>query len=427
MRLNRLAGQVLAAALVCLPVAAAVPAAGVPAALRTQDAPSTLEVDAAVTVAGSTKAEKAPEIEQGRTHDSFVSRSDSFDRYYRYRMDDPAGNLRVSVHSKNTDARLYVSLGPVEGYGSCGSQSTSVAFEPMPSIRTTVVERAEECAESGEVVIRVNGYSKGPQDFELWVVDEPEVTDQGWSVVNGKPKGKPATGGEATEVEPGSGPDSLPVVGTGAWTATVGPGEVHWFAVPLAYGQGLKARFVVDEFPEDAGLTFVSADVLDPMLTSVTEATLGSGTGYAKETLELPVVPLSAARRSDGPDWASLPGYHRIALAVDEFDGPRVPYRLEIEVVGEPQQGPQHAEGDPWSYDAEMGAVPEGTVFGEEADAPSGGSEEPDAGSDETRADADAAGEGMTTRKVAGGALGLLGVGAMVAGVVLQTRRSRTA
>ena len=412
-------GRVLAAAVLgCLPLSAA-PAVALPspapAALRTSDVPATLEAEPATPLEGAAEIEDAVELEEGRYEASARATGGSFERHYRYSMDDPAGVLRITALSSRHDAKVYVNVLSPDRL-TCGSEDSGLAFEPMPSATVAVVQRVEDCAADGEVVIRLSGYAEGVTDYELWVVEEPEVTDQGWSVVGRTPRGKPDVPGDGVAVEGGEGPLAATVVGPGRWESTIRSGEVHWYAFPVRYGQSVNARVVVDTF-DDGDFVTVSSDLFDPMLGSVTGGQLATGTSFQDAEIQLVSPPLSAARRGDGPDWSSLAGFHRIAVAVDEFDSDEVGYRVEIEVAGDPQDGPVHAGGDPWAYDVELGLVDAFPADGGRPGGASGGAEEPGATAGEPSR--------TTTRQVAGGVVGALGLAAVVAGVLLQVRRSR--
>jgi hypothetical protein len=237
----------------------------------------------------------------------------------------------------------------------------------------------EECWQSetlGVVVERDNLGADRPAPFSLTVYEEPPAED-----VESLPEMDatkeyvaPKVRGAAEEVTAGTSFADAPALGTGLYELDIVPGESQILKVRLGWGQQFTARAV---FPagtpgveELTGIQGPFADV--KMYGSLTGGIAGAYVGTDGNTImpgseagELtamsPVVGYRNREAYDA-DGSYLPGdYYLVISANASADGDSwvQPYKLAVEVLGEPSPGPTYRGGA--TVEDPMAAVVAGT------------------------------------------------------------------
>ncbi|MFD4401998.1 VWA domain-containing protein [Nocardia sp. NPDC058499] len=204
---------------------------------------------------------------------------------------------------------------------------------------------------------------------ELSVGVEPGVTDPGpaaqpTAVEFTAPGGTPApvTGGGSFNV-------AADLPGTGRYTDTVQRGEFVFYRVKVDWGQGLAYRVRFGDSAERGSeyTSNIATTLYNPYRGELDSST----TSYAGTERILPIndpalatVPVRYLNREERGEVAdqAVAGRHYIAVKLSPtIHSTRavapVPIELEVAVIGEPEPGPQYADGD---------AAAEGT-FGEES------------------------------------------------------------
>lgn len=212
----------------------------------------------------------------------------------------------------------------------------------------------------------------------------------------------PDVSGEASEAEAASGLLDVPEIGTGIHRGSVSGGESDVRRIALDWGQYALVRVlspkvgegVADEFEE--GLPDLRLEVRGPLLAEVRTPVDRSLSSSSVTTLETVVGPVRYLRRGDGDAGPHLPGDHFLVVSAEDVEGGAldVDYTLQVEVVGEPEAAPAYTEDSPFLLgDGETARL--------------------------VRYDA---GRSLA-RTLSAGALAVLGVGSVGAGVVLLRRR----
>ncbi|NPC95259.1 VWA domain-containing protein [Nocardioides sp. zg-DK7169] len=289
------------------------------------------------------------------------------------------------------------------------------------------------CEEPGDYVVTVTRARGASEEvpFGLVVTEEPPVEEVGFTdpELSELAVAAPQVGGAAQKVEGGASFASAPELGAGSWSSTVVPGEVLLYKVPLEFGQAAQVSV---EFPAATGQVAEQFGRFAPNANLMLFNPLGAQLGYVDGATWLdfaedsslqaavPVVSrvpseIRSARFSGGADVTAAGDYY-ISLSVQKRDYTvEIPFTLDVEVIGEPAEGPTYAGGATWSVaDGATDAVaePSPSASADDADGDGGGEGE-----------ASGESEGDTVNIVAVGA-GVLGVAALLAALLLWRRRS---
>lgn len=294
-----------------------------------------------------------------------------------------------------------------------------------------------ECAQPGAYVITVGrgvGGAKKTVPLGLRVTEEPPIADPGFTDTSGAEvqATAPSADGAVQKVEGGVSFANATEIGAGRWSSTIVPGEALLYRVPLEFGQALRVgvtfphqnRQIADLF-KSAFPPLTQVSVFNPMraMLRIPDAQKAYGTpdGVTLLNATAPVSrgSVDGARTGNGQSDASMAGDYYVMVSMKGEDyTPILPFRIDVEVVGDPATGPTYADGSTWSVaDGSSGA---GDVT--DSPSPSTGATEAPEGSAATATDDDA-GDGGSAMPVVAGIVGVAGVGAILAALLLWRRR----
>ena len=278
---------------------------------------------------------------------------------------------------------------------------------------------AEGCEEPGDYVVTITRSRGATQEVPvgLVVTEEPPIEETGSTdpELGALTAAAPQVSGEPRSVDGAASFAGAPEVGTGSWSSTVVPGEVLLYKVPLEFGQAAR---VAVEFPEAGGVLADRFGRFPPRARLALLNPRGAQLGYVDgsawldtadgSTLQAAIPAVSrepsairSAEFNAGADVTTAGDYY-VAVSVQKKDyTEEIPFRLDVEVLGEPADGPTYAEG----------------ASGDEPEVGSG--EASGDGSDEAAAES----EGDTVSIVAV-VTGVLGALALLAALVLWRRRA---
>lgn len=289
----------------------------------------------------------------------------------------------------------------------------------------------EGCDEPGDYVVTVTRARGGTEDvpFGLVVTEEPVVEEVGFAdpELGNLAAAAPRVSGPAQQVEGASSFAGAPEIGTGPWSSTVVPGEVLLYKVPLDFGQAAQVSV---EFPEASGEVAERFGMFPPNARLVLFNPLGAQLGYVEgsewldfadgSTLQAAIPAVSrgpseirSAEFNGGADVTAAGDYY-VSVSVQKQDHTlEIPFTLNVEVLGEPAEGPTYAGGATWSVvdGASDAAVDPSPSAGESAEGDDDGG-------------AAASSEDGGPGAVIGVGAGVLGLAALVAALVLWRRRS---
>lgn len=248
----------------------------------------------------------------------------------------PVG-VRLSVAESDLSSECMLAAVPLRI--EIGRLSSSTGSEELP-IRIKVVEEAPLA---------------NPNDADNGVLPEPPSTDE--PLLIPEP-------GEPEEVEPGRGFDDADRLVSGTVSATLEPGQAHFFRAPVGWGQTVAARVDVEPLapPDTDTMLFggpeIAVAVADPLRNPLPSNLSGTDEVVTTEfdDPEAVVEPVTATTGLGPVTWldrvsngsAYLPGEHWIIVSVrndgDDADDVPVPYRLTVEVQGERDEAPAYAD-----------------------------------------------------------------------------------
>ncbi|WP_435743789.1 vWA domain-containing protein [Nocardioides sp. SYSU DS0663] len=297
---------------------------------------------------------------------------------------------------------------------------------------------SEACDEPGEYVVTVRR-GRGAQEevpIGLVVTEEPPVEDPGPTPpADDTVVTAPRVSGRAQPVEGVASFAHAPEIGTGRWSSTVVPGESLLYKVPLAFGQGLRVSV---EFPEASGELAERFGRFPPRAHLGLFNPLGAQLGYVDgstwldspddATLQtaLPAVSRAPSEVRDsqfngGADVTAAGDYYVSVSANRQDYTVEIPFTLNVEVVGEPAEGPTYADGVAWSV---ADGVTGGTVASPDPTAAPSESGSTDGGDADAAPAAGQADSG--TGDMIGVLAGVLGLGALLTALLMWRRRSAT-
>ncbi len=300
-----------------------------------------------------------------------------------------------------------------------------------------------ECDGAGDYRIRVeHGLSATRVPFGLRVSDEPPVEDVGFSSPSGQDPAAPEirdpeVSGRPTPAVGGSGFATATQIGDGRWSSTVVPGEALLFKIPLDFGQ--SARVSV-RFPRATGALAEATGLFPPLanmrlfnpmqaqLSNPPGAELSGSVGDDQDQVFRTATPavsrelVDAQGAFNGTSDYSTAGDYYLSMSLDKADySLEFPFTIDVEVIGEAQDGPTYADDVSWSVagglDGELSNAaatnePEsGTPQPEESEAP------PAAGDENASSDTSS-----SAVRIVGVGIGLVGLLAVATALVLWRR-----
>jgi len=334
----------------------------------------------------------------------------------RVRLTGPSGQCDFSAVTRSLDLRDLIG---VEVLAAAGSQDAD----------------GGPCAQPGNYVITVERSSAADQTVPLGlrVSEEPPVSDPGFTDASGADVQAvaPSVSGPVQKVEGGVSFATASEIGPGRWSSTIVPGEALLYRIPVEFGQALRVGVT---FPRQKGHVadllasgpppLAQTVIFNPMRAQLdfpdTYKAYGEPDAITLLNATAPVsrASISGDRLGNGQSDASMAGDYFVMVSVRPEDyTPILPFTLDVEVVGDPADGPTYADGSTWS-------VADGTSGGDVSESPSAtadASEEPDT-SGASSADDDNDG-GSSAMPVLAGVVGVAGVGAILGALLLWRRR----
>jgi Ca-activated chloride channel family protein len=349
----------------------------------TERALSPFEVDGTPVTGGPSLEDSLP-LESGSWADRFVGQER--ERWYVHERTVPGSTVIATTYSLQPGGSSDVDAAVVEpDGGGCGqpAYATVATLFTGSSVLAPPGEDGFGCGDPVHVQVRRSGAERSPLPFGLSVVEEPPVEnladlpteeDTSQLAVVRPARGRPQP------VVPGSSFEDAALLEPGTtYAATVVPGEVNAFRVPVGWGQSLSVR--VDRPgltpAQDAvvaqGFSFFDLQVMSPLRASVPDslddlAPAGLSTRYVETTPTTQVVGTSAVAWSNRQrsDAHFLAGDYYVLYGAD-VDSPasvELPYRITVEVQGEETGVPAYADpghlvvGEEFSTGEESGSTP---------------------------------------------------------------------
>ena len=200
--------------------------------------------------------------------------------------------------------------------------------------------------------------------FGLRVAEEPPVEDPGFAADAEAEVVPPVVSGEPEPVVGGSSFANATPLTTGRFSSTVVPGEAQMYSFPLEFGQSAQVRVV---YPPASGALaevtgrfppFTQITAYNPM-RALLEYPRGSDfSGSAGGDEERALTTATGQVSRDAVDVGgfnsvadySMSGDYYVAISMGREDyTAEVPFVIELEIVGEPQDGPTYAGGATWT------------------------------------------------------------------------------
>ena len=394
-------------------------------------------------IVGGAESSPTP-VEVGEYVDTLGAAGES--KSYVFTRETAGTTLRVAALSQGETGFLDGLVAEVTGpAGRCDYASANrgaIDLREVMGVQLTAgaglgSSSVEGCEEPGDYVVTITRARGGSEEvpFGLVVTEEPPVEEVGFSdpELASLSAAAPQVDGQPQRVEGASSFDGAPEIGTGRWSSTVVPGEVLLYKVPLQFGQA--AQVSVD-FPEATGQLAEQFGRFAPSANLTLFNPLGAQLGYVDGStwlgfpdgvsLQAAVPAVSrapsevrSAKFNGGAD-VTVAGDYYVSLSVQKKDYTvEIPFTLDVEVIGEPADGPTYAGGATWN-------VTDGSTAGTE-DPSAGGPEAESAEAAEAGGTGDgeaaAENEGDTVSIVAVAA-GVLGLAALAAALLMWRRRS---
>lgn len=370
----------------CRPFAAAVAATALWATASVFGVAAADEVDDVLGQAGqleiSTDSANPVEIQPGMWSDVLAPAPSSAHEFvYHRRVNASAVHVSVlGLVGVGDGVEISTSAGRVEDCGSASFERTGAAgWEQVPvgtRVRVEETDRSSECVlKTVPLRIRVQRMSSSTVNEDLPIriklVEEAPLGNPN-DATNGQLPESVSTNdvfnapeaGNDRDVQAATGFDDAEEVSSGTVTATIRPGEAHFYRAQVGWGQTLAARAEVQPLPLPAGdqtpvngpeLALVVADPLrntiDPNLAEIDDEV----TTLFEQPDEV-VEPVTATTGFGPVTWldrysnrpAYLPGDHWVVVSVqDEEDSDAdlsLAYELTMEVQGEEQPAPGYSE-----------------------------------------------------------------------------------
>ncbi|WP_300645875.1 VWA domain-containing protein [Nocardioides sp.] len=391
------------------------------------------EIDGEPVVGGPSQAEALP-LGAGRYADRLAGREQ--ERWYVYERQVPGSTVIASSYELQPGGLSDLQVDVVEpDGGGCGT-STFSTIVPLFTGKSDLApaEGGFSCGDPVHVRVTRLGDETGPLPFGLSIVEEPPVEnfDSLPSEVDSSVLTEPARArGRAEPVIAGTSFEDAPALEPGTtYAATIVPGEVNAFRVPVGWGQSLAVR--VDR----PGLTPAQDEAIssyssffDLQLMSPLRASLGDDLDAAESTSRVdtgPTVQMTGIssvawtnRERDDAHFLAGDYYVLYGADVDSATSVELPYTITVEVQGEESGEPAYASPGELITTGEPLTATEATP-----------SDEADAGTTPDPAEEAEAAEGDDGASGAPGWLvpAAVGAGALVllAALALVVRRRRT-
>ncbi|MQW76336.1 VWA domain-containing protein [Nocardioides sp. dk4132] len=389
-------------------------------------------------IVGGAESSPTP-VEVGEYVDTLGAAGESTS--YVFTRETAGTTLRVAALSQGEtgfmDGLIAEVTGPAGRCDYASANRTALDLREVMGVQVTAgaglgSSGVEGCEEPGDYVVTITRARGASEEvpFGLVVTEEPPVEEVGFSdpELASLSATAPQVGGQPQRVEGASSFDGAPEVGTGSWSSTVVPGEVLIYKVPLEFGQAAQVSV---NFPEATGQLSEQFGRFAPSANLTLFNPLGAQLGYVDGStwlgspdgvsLQAAVPAVSrapsevrSAKFNGGAD-VTVAGDYYVSLSVQKRDYTvEIPFTLDVEVIGEPADGPTYAGGATWNV----------------VDGATAATEDPSAGTSETEsAEADGDGEAAAesegdTVSIVAVAAGVLGLAALVAALLLWRRRS---
>ncbi|MCL3838683.1 VWA domain-containing protein [Aeromicrobium duanguangcaii] len=396
-------------------------------------------------VRGTPALEGAPLLERGQYTDTIATDATA---HYRLKHSAPGTTFHVgavvSGVSGDLGAAAVLRVTRLNGqqckadttYGLDMSSRSPIYYGGVSS---WVPDAESACRTDDELALevdRVVGTLEG-RPIELAVYEEPPITsDLAAGTVGDEPRWVAPTPGTPRETVPGTSIANAPEVEPGTYRMDISAGETQVLAVPVDWGQQLRAQFdaTLNDDVRDAAKAGSGVDVtvINPLRRDVTVSQFGQrpkdwtavpivaareNIAYRTGAISWPVHPANRAHPGADRQGASLAGMHYVLVSLKlQGDEANLPYTLTLareNVLGD--VAPTYAEVEGLEAPSADSRLVDSPVRTAAAD------DETTADEDEsTAALADESGTPVTW--LVGGAVVLV---ALVAAVVLVLRRRR--
>lgn len=336
-------------------------------------------------VEGTPTPDGAPVITSGRWTDHLGAEGDPDGvRHYRIRRTIPRSTIHVTATTRGTPDRwdeIKVAVTDASGddCDSANSRRTTDQFAVLSAQAMAGRDKDyvdEACWKDDELVLRVErGNDQGTKraPIALNVFEEPparnvQALPERWEP---SPYVAPKVAGKARPLTAGTSFEDAPRVTTGLYDLDIVPGETQIVKVPLDWGQQLRVRAVfpagtpgVEELTGVQG-PYADLKLYSPLLGRVVGAYQGTdGTTILPGNSSGELTAMSAEvryrnRGQYGDETAYLPGDYYVAVTANadlQGDTWVQPYKLALEVVGEPAGAPAYVGGAPASQPLEESA-----------------------------------------------------------------------
>lgn len=312
--------------------------------------------------------------------------------YFSGTVSFPRGGRNASTSNNRLDLRVYGADGQ-----DCHSPQSALATRSSDGVALTVssVWRGAAAAGSaGTGGCRGGGryyfalewalISEGAPDqlpIELNIGVEPAATDPGPAAHPQPVEFSPPTTPAEQVVGGGSFDVAAELQGTGRYTDTLQRGEFIFYRVQVDWGQGLAYRVKFGHSPENGSeyTSNIETTLYNPYRTELdSDTTSYSGTEKVLPANDpaLATVPIRYLNREERGKVAdqAVAGWYYLAVKLsptihDTRAVAPVPVELEVAVTGEPESGPQYADGDTASGKATFGENSKQVASGDSAEA----------------------------------------------------------
>ncbi|MCQ3998362.1 VWA domain-containing protein [Aeromicrobium sp. 636] len=311
-------------------------------------------------VRGTPAIAEAPLIELGQYTDTIATDAMA---HYRLRRTAPGSTFHVGavISGVSGDLGAAAVLKIMQAGGQWCSAGTTYGLDM--SSRTPIYygavsswtrDRESPCHSEPELALGVERAVGGIEGrpIELAVYEEPPMAAApDASTLGEEPRWSPVTPSTPTEVVPGSSVANAPVVEPGSYAMDISAGETQVLAVPVDWGQQLRAQFdaTLNDDVRDAAAAGSDVDVtvINPMRHDVTVsmfakepkdwtglpiALIRENTAFRKGAISWPAHPAHRLQTQPARKGASLAGMHYVVVNLKlRGDQANLPYTLTIE------------------------------------------------------------------------------------------------
>ncbi|WP_189131367.1 hypothetical protein [Wenjunlia tyrosinilytica] len=333
--------------------------------------PAYRTAEGAKKVEGAESSADGPSLTPGIYTDS-IGRGQKL--YYSVALDEKSNAYLSAVAAPRPGARVAygdgvkVTLESTDntscGQGGDPTFEADRAVRPIADYAAREIEQDGSCQEAGTYLLAVERTSAISSDQGRWPIEIRFMTEPG---VKAGTSGQPGEAswssatptppiGEAKVREGGTGFNDASVLAAGVWKDRLSPGETHFFAIPVDWGQQLFATAEFANAPATGHSGFSAPGARIELYNSARGQVIDDSTSYTGEqtVLRFGTAPAAYANRfSDhGRDVTRMRFAGRYYLAVSVHPDVarlvrgKVPVTLRLTVRGKRQQGPTYI-GDP--------------------------------------------------------------------------------